>query len=163
MSRTEITNGNGRPKRFSRSYGHAADLKVYGRARASNGVLLPGVDQRSVWVRRAKDLIRDHLVDVGGEENASAAERSLIRRAACLTVELELLERKFATAGPASPDDLDLYQRTAGGLRRLLETVGIKRRPRDVTDDARLSDLLTRNMSEADGSDTCANAIEVEG
>ncbi|MGZ9116800.1 MAG: hypothetical protein ACXW3V_07650 [Methylocystis sp.] len=124
---------------------------------------MPGVDGRSVWVRRCKDLIAEHLVDLGGAENASAAERSLIRRACVLTVELEQLELKFATAGPASPDDLDLYQRTAGGLRRLLETVGIKRRPRDVTDDARLSDLLTRNMSEADGSDTCANAIEVEG
>jgi hypothetical protein len=28
---------------------------------------------------------------------------------------------------------LDLYQRTAGGLRRLLEAIGIQRRPRDVT------------------------------
>ena len=50
-----------------------------------------------------------------------------------LTVELERLEATFATAGQSSPEDLDLYQRTAGGLRRLLETVGIQRRPRDVT------------------------------
>jgi hypothetical protein len=31
------------------------------------------------------------------------------------------------------PDDLDLYQRTASTLRRLLEAVGIQRRQRDVT------------------------------
>jgi len=53
---------------------------------------------------------------------APAAERSIIRRASVLTVELERLEVKFASAGEAA--DLDLYQRTAGNLRRLLEAVG---------------------------------------
>jgi hypothetical protein len=33
----------------------------------------------------------------------------------------------------ASPEDLDLYARVAGNLRRLFESVGIARRPRDVT------------------------------
>jgi hypothetical protein len=50
---------------------------------------------------------------------------------------LERLEAKFAEAGEASPDDLDLYQRTAGGLRRLLECVGLQRRLRDVTNPPR--------------------------
>lgn len=57
----------------------------------------------------------------------------MVRRACVLTVELERLEVKFAKAGQAEADDLDLYQRTAGNLRRLLEVVGIKRVPRDVT------------------------------
>jgi hypothetical protein len=35
----------------------------------------------------------------------------------------------------ASAEDLDLYQRTAKSLRRLLEAVGLQRRPRDVTPD----------------------------
>jgi hypothetical protein len=47
--------------------------------------------------------------------------------------ELEMLEAKFAAAGQASERELDLYQRTAGNLRRLLESLGIQRRPRDVT------------------------------
>jgi hypothetical protein len=64
--------------------------------------LLPGVDGRSPWVRRAKDLIRELLADLGGFDNVSAAERSIIRRAATLTVELERLEAKFALAGEAS-------------------------------------------------------------
>jgi hypothetical protein len=42
---------------------------------------------------------------------------------------------KFATAGEASNEDLDLYARTAGNLRRLLEAIGLRRRPRDVTPD----------------------------
>jgi hypothetical protein len=46
----------------------------------------------------------------------------------------ERLEAKFAAAdGEASERDLDLYIRGSGSLRRLLETLGIKRVPRDVT------------------------------
>jgi hypothetical protein len=52
-----------------------------------------------------------------------------------LTTELERLEVKFALADAASPEDLDLYQRTANSLRRLLEAVGLNRRPKDVTPD----------------------------
>lgn len=104
------------------------------RTRVSNGSeLLPGVDGRSVWIRRCRELLEMHLVDLAGEENTSTAERSIIRRASVLTVELEQLECKFATAGRADPNDLDLYQRTANSLRRLLEAVGLERRPRDVT------------------------------
>jgi hypothetical protein len=100
----------------------------------SNGSsILPGVDGRSTWVRRLRDLMGLHLADLGGSDHVSEAERSIIRRAATLTVELERLELRFATAGEADPLDLELYQRTANSLRRLLEAVGIKRVPRDVT------------------------------
>jgi hypothetical protein len=74
-----------------------------------------------------------HVSDLGGDENTSEAERSIVRRAATLTVELERLELKFAMAGEASASDIDLYQRTANSLRRLLESLGIKRRPKDIT------------------------------
>jgi hypothetical protein len=104
------------------------------KSRITNGsALLPGVDGRSPWVRRCKDVIAAHISDMGGEDNTSAAERSIVRRAATMTVELERLESRFALAGQADPVDLDLYQRTAGNLRRLLEAVGLQRRARDVT------------------------------
>ena len=103
------------------------------RSRITNGsALLPGVDGRSAWVRRARDLIREHLADLGGFDNVSAAERSIIRRASVLTVELERLEAKFALAGEASVQDLDAYQRGANTLKRLLQRVGLQRRARDV-------------------------------
>jgi hypothetical protein len=101
------------------------------KSRITNGsALLPGIDGRSAWVRRAKDVIAAHLSDC---PDASAAERSIIRRAAVLTVELERLEAQFAVAGEADAEALDLYGRTSGNLRRLLEAVGLQRRARDVT------------------------------
>src|SRR5262245_61262483 len=86
------------------------------RSRVTNGkTLLQGIDGRSMWVRRLRDLINLHLVDLGGADHASEAEKSIVRRAAALTVELERLELRFAQANLAGqapdPMDLDLYQR----------------------------------------------------
>ena len=79
---------------------------------------------------------------MGGIDNTSAAERSLVRRAATLSVELERLEGKFALSGEATERDLDLYIRASGNLRRLLESVGLRRRSRDVTAVPSLSEYL---------------------
>jgi hypothetical protein len=107
----------------------------YAKSKISNGsrLLGPDADQRSTWARRMRDLIELHVADLGGENNVSVAEQSIIRRASALTTELERMETKFATENAASARDLDLYIRAAGGLRRLLETIGLERRPRDVT------------------------------
>ena len=43
------------------------------------------------------------------------------------------LEAKFATAGEASLLDLEAYGRASNTLRRLLEAVGLQRRPKDTT------------------------------
>jgi hypothetical protein len=72
---------------------------------------------------------------MGGVDNVSAAERHIIRRACVLIVELERLEGKFAQASEVSVDDLDCYGRTAANMRRLLESVGLQRRTRDITPD----------------------------
>jgi hypothetical protein len=121
------------------------------KSRLTTRALLPGIDGRSAWVRRCKDVIALHLADL---PDATAAERSIVRRAAVLTTELERLEVKFAEAGEASPFDLDLYQRTAGGLRRLLEAVGIERKLRDVTNPV--------PRSRVPSSPTRADLIDVE-
>jgi hypothetical protein len=120
------------------------------RSRVTNGsALLPGVDGRSAWVRRARDVIAEIVADLGGIENTSAQERSIVRRAATLVVELERLEKKFALADAASPDDLDLYARASGNLRRLLEAIGLRRRPREVSAPS-LSDYLAAAESKPD-------------
>jgi hypothetical protein len=85
-------------------------------------------------VRRLRDLVELHIGDLGGEGNISEAERAIVRRAGVLIVELERMEVAFAMAEGA-PDTaaLDAYQRAANSLRRLLESVGLKRRQRDIT------------------------------
>jgi hypothetical protein len=90
------------------------------RSRITNGsALLPGADGRSAWVRRCKDIIAEHLADMSGVDNTSAAE-------------LEMLEARFAAAGQADATSLDLYIRASGNLRRLLEAVGLHRRAKDI-------------------------------
>lgn len=103
---------------------------------------MAGVDGRSTWVRRLRDLIALHLSDLGGEDAVSEAERSIVRRVATLTVELERMESVFAVAGEARPDQIDLYQRTANSLRRLLESVGLERRQRTVSFEDEVARLM---------------------
>lgn len=104
------------------------------RSRVTNGkALLAGVDGRSLWARRFRDLLNLHIADLGGEDAITEAERAILRRAAALMTELERLEAQFANTEGADADSLDLYSRTAGNLRRLLEAVGLQRRSRDVT------------------------------
>jgi hypothetical protein len=44
-----------------------------------------------------------------------------------------LLRNMWRGVGEAAADEIDLYARVSGNLRRLLEAVGLQRRPRDVT------------------------------
>jgi hypothetical protein len=105
-----------------------------GRSRITNGSAFVLGDNRSPWIRRCKDIALAHSQDLGGDDAISEAQRSLIRRVAILTTQLEMLENKFAAAnGQASASDLDLYIRASGNLRRILQTLGLERRSRDVT------------------------------
>jgi hypothetical protein len=140
---------------------HAAAEKS-GRKRQSsmlsNGSkLLEGVDGRNTWVRRAKDLIREHTQDLGGPDNVSSAERSLVRRIAAVTVELESLEARFALAGIANPDDLALYFQGANNLRRLLGSIGLRRRSKDVTPTlAQYLDAMHQQQQQLDDEEEAA-------
>ena len=108
--------------------------KPMARSRVTNGRdLLPDIDHRTLWVRRFRDVLALQLSDLGGEDSISEAEKAIIRRAACLIVELEQLERRFALNGCASSAQLLAYGRASNTLRRLLEAVGLQRRLRDVT------------------------------
>lgn len=73
-----------------------------------------------------------HIADLGGDDAISEAERSIIRRVATLTVELETLEASFAVS-PASERKLDLYNRISANVARLLDRLGLKRRSKDIT------------------------------
>jgi hypothetical protein len=63
----------------------------------------------------------------------TSAEHSICRRIATITTELELLEEKFASSKTgAAAADLALYLAAANSLRRLMETIGLKRIPHEV-------------------------------
>lgn len=106
---------------------------TFNRSRITSGRdLLPGVDGRSMWYRRFQDVNRLHLSDLGGIDQASEAEKAIVRRTAALITELEMMEVAFASTG-STPTALDLYQRMTNTMRRNLESVGLKRRQVDVT------------------------------
>jgi hypothetical protein len=118
-------------------------LKPKARARVTNGrSLLAGADGRYYWCRRLRDLIALHTQDAGGDANISEGERSLIRRIACLEVEVEGLEQQFARNGASEPWQLELYSRTANTLRRLFQTIGLQRRTRDITNGVTLGEAI---------------------
>jgi hypothetical protein len=108
------------------------------RAAISNGSTLfmdGALDERSVWARRFRDMLRAHVSDCGGDENLSEAERSLIRRATTLEIQLELIEQRIAAneGGYATSAQLNDYQRAANSLRRILLALGTKRRAVDIS------------------------------
>jgi hypothetical protein len=86
-------------------------------------------DGRSPWARRYRDLVAGHVADMGGRSVLSEAQLSLIKRASAVELELEQMEGKLSKGEPV---DLDLFVRCAGHLRRILETLGLERRQRDI-------------------------------
>jgi uncharacterized small protein (DUF1192 family) len=125
------------------------------RSRITNGSdFLPGIvdRRRNAWIRRCKDIVAEYITALGGIENTSPQELSIVRRVAALQTELEKLEAKFAQAGEGETniEALDLYQRTAGNLRRLLLAIGLQRRARDVSIPSLSEYLRTHHTIEED-------------
>lgn len=111
----------------------SGDLSPATRSAVTNGSrdFVDG-DGRSPWARRWRDLVALHSSDLGGADALSEAQASLVRRVATIEIELEAQEGKLSKGEQI---DLDAYTRAAGHLRRILETLGLKRVPRDVTPD----------------------------
>ena len=107
------------------------------RSSITNGsALLHDVDGRSATMRRLRDIVQAHVSDLGGAALLSEGQTALLRRAALLQLQTEMLETKFAAnEGAASRDELETYQRISNTLRRLVESLGLHlgRKPRDVT------------------------------
>jgi hypothetical protein len=96
---------------------------------------LKSLDQRSAFARRYRDCIASYVSDLGGIDNVSFAEQTLLRRASMLICQLEWQESQFAKDqdGVANPEQLTTYLRALNSLRRVLETLGLQRRPRNIT------------------------------
>jgi len=107
-----------------------------GKAESMPNQPLIAVDRRSGWARRLRDISRGYIADLGGVENTSVAERSLVRRIAGVTIQLEVIEARMAECdGDVSQANTDLYFRGSAHLGRLLKMLGLQRRAKDVTPD----------------------------
>jgi hypothetical protein len=124
---------------------------AYVRSAITNGntILVGNFDHRSAWMRRLRDLIQLHTSDLGGEDAISESERRIVRRAAMLTLQLEMMDSKFAANdGEATLAQLHLYQQVSNTLRRLLESLGLQRRAKDVSVPTLSQYLASREAAE---------------
>jgi hypothetical protein len=98
-------------------------------------------DPNSAWARRFHDLVVGHIGDMGGRDLISEAQFALIKRSAGLECELEQMEGRMSQGEQV---DLDCYGRAASHLRRLLESLGLERKPREAGPS--LGDLLVADL-----------------
>jgi hypothetical protein len=83
-----------------------------------------GVDGRSGWMRRWKDVIEDHLTDYGGD--ISYPRMTLLRHQATALVKMEMLTAKMAD-GKESFEEAEQFNRYLGNVRRTYELLGVDR------------------------------------
>ena len=104
--------------------------------RAGNGggkirlLSLHDLDRRTAAYRRTVDLIEQIETDAGGHDRLSTGERQIIQRIALTCALAEHLEARWLSGEEIDPV---LYCTLANAQKRLLESVGLRRVPRDVT------------------------------
>jgi hypothetical protein len=91
---------------------------------------LTDIDKRTASYRRTVELIAGIEVDLGGRDRLSHQERALVQRAGVLAAIAAHEETRWL-AGEAI--DVVVLCTVNNSLKRLLETVGLRRVPRDVT------------------------------
>jgi hypothetical protein len=84
-------------------------------------------EEREARAAKRQAVVDLYVADLGGTEALSAATRALIDVIATTTVQLHELDEKF-NAGDVSAEDLSLYNRLSGNLRRLLSSLPKRQR-----------------------------------
>jgi hypothetical protein len=121
--------------------------KPQARTRVSNGrqaFLVP--TGQGLAARRWREIYHAISTDITAGEPLSEAEKQLSRRAATICIQCELMEARSA-AGLDETMDLALYGMLTDRLGRVLQRLGIKRVPRDVTS-LSLEQYLAREADE---------------
>jgi hypothetical protein len=88
------------------------------------------LDGRTAAARRARELIEAIELDLGGGDRLSEGSRQLVQRAAVLGTFIESCEAQWL--GGAAVDLAD-YLAAINSQRRVLATIGLERRSRNVT------------------------------
>jgi hypothetical protein len=91
---------------------------------------LSDLDKRCAAYRRTTDLIEAIEADLGGADRLSSATRVIVQRAAVLVALAANLESRWLAGEGIDPLVLCTID---NALKRLLETIGLRRVPREVT------------------------------
>jgi hypothetical protein len=85
---------------------------------------LRGVDGRSATARRYRDLCMEYADTLGGAAVLGPAVQAMIRQAAAITIQMELLQAKIVAG-----EDVDLEQltRVSNVLTRMLHRLGLRK------------------------------------
>ena len=91
---------------------------------------LAHLDGRTLAAKRARALVDAIEADLGGAANLSEGARQLVQRAAVLGTFIESCEAQWLAGQPVELAD---YLAAVNNQRRVLATIGIERRARDIT------------------------------
>src|SRR5262245_22807647 len=93
-------------------------------------VTFENMDRRCLAFRETKRLISEIEGDLGGADRLTTGERQLVQRGAVLGSVLCDYEARWIAGEPI---DVLAYCTVVNAQRRVFETIGLRRRPRDVT------------------------------
>jgi hypothetical protein len=117
------------------------------RSRVTNGrsMFVGREDARTPLARRFRDLVRLHALDVspGGPAHLSQAQQQLIRRISMLEVRLEVMEGRMVEGDETV--SLEEFARVSSHLRRMLESLGLRKVAKDAT--PRLSEIVASHRA----------------
>ncbi|TGS95519.1 hypothetical protein EN814_16375 [Mesorhizobium sp. M2D.F.Ca.ET.171.01.1.1] len=91
---------------------------------------LADVDRRTLAAKEVFGLRDSIASDLGGADRLTAMEREIVDNAAMIGA---MLKDAAASWLSGEPTDLSEFQTLANCQRRLLETIGLRRRAKDVT------------------------------
>jgi hypothetical protein len=91
---------------------------------------LDSLDGRTAAAQAARQLIATLSADLGGEDHISEAQRQLVQRAAVCGAMLADYEARWIAGEPIA---LHEYLAAINVQRRVLATLGLERRARDVS------------------------------
>lgn len=100
-----------------------APISTSNRSAVTNGTqMLQGIDGRSPEARRYRDLCREYIAELGGDQSVTEARRALVRQAAGVAVAAEQMQAKIVRG-----EDIDAEQlvRLSNLQSRLLRQLGI--------------------------------------
>ena len=90
---------------------------------------LEDLDRRTGAFKRIAELISALEADLGGSDRLSTAQRQIAQRACLMAALLESMEADWLSGNGIDPT---IYSALSNTQRRLLEVLGLERKPRDV-------------------------------